>query len=125
MELINSLYKAGYYLFILNSQEISAITAQFPQSILQDKQNAEGYIRTQVTSNSNLAPHKSSEAARASDSMELDSNSSVSPFKPIVAVISSTSEERSLLSPHCRLEYQFCALKFQLSTSILVFGYIK
>ena len=91
-----------YYLFILNSQEISALTKQFPASMIPEKEILEGYTSNQMTQGSSLGHGSTSESVQLSDSVQTDSNSPVSVFKPILP---NTSEEGTLSPTQCRLEY--------------------
>ena len=109
-----------YYLFVPNSQEISALTKQFPAQMLHEKQTIEGYTKNQMTPGSNWGPGYTSESAQMSSSIQTGSNSPISVFKPIVTSLPNPSEERTLSPPQCRLDYPLKCFHYLLRVRFVV-----
>ena len=99
------LFKVSHHLLNFHSQEISALTNQFPAPTVQEQQFSGGNSKVSVPSVSNMEYSTPSESAPMLDAMETGINSPVSAFRPIVNEMPNTSEERTLSPPQCRSEY--------------------
>ena len=98
-------FKISHHLLNFHSQEISALTNQFPAPTVQEQQFSGGNSKVSLPSVSNMEYSTPSESAPMLDAMETGINSPVSAFRPIVNEMPNTSEERTLSPPQCRLEY--------------------
>ena len=99
------MFKVSHHLLNFHSQEISALTNQFPAPTVQEQQFSGGNSKVSVPSVSNMEYSTPSESAPMLDAMETGINSPVSAFRPIVNEMPNTSEERTLSPPQCRSEY--------------------